>query len=75
MSFYSKDALERIVRTVIQAAVAAVLAVVVSAGGWDSIDWGVVWRTGAFAGLVAALTVVAAKQFGDPDSASFLDEE
>lgn len=72
MSF-TRDALERVVRTVVQAVIAAVLAVVVGSGGWDSIDWSIVWKTGAFAGLVAFLTALAAKGSGDPDSASLLD--
>lgn len=69
MSF-SKDALERTARTVVQAVVGAVLAVVVGSGGWDSIDWNIVWKTGAFAGLVALLTALGAKQVGSSDSAS-----
>lgn len=70
MSF-NRDALERVVRTVVQAVVGAVLAVVIGSGGWDSLDWNVVWKTGVFAGLVALLTALAAKQSGDSDSASF----
>lgn len=75
MSMFTRDALERVARTVVQAAVAAVLAVVVGSGGWDSIDWGIVWKTGAFAGLVALLTALAAKNVGDPQDASFFDGE
>ena len=70
MSF-TRDAIERTVRTVVQAAVGAVLAVIVGSGGWDAISWEVVWKTGAFAGLVALLTALAAKRSGDSDSASF----
>lgn len=75
MSSFTLDAAERVVRTVAQAAIAAVLAVVVGSGGWDAIDWGIVWKTGAFAGLVALLTALAAKPAGDPSNASFLGEE
>ena len=70
MSF-TRDAVERVARTVIQAVVGAVLAVVVGSGGWDALDWSVVWKTGAFAGLVALLTALAAKSSGSSDSASF----
>lgn len=70
MSF-SRDAIERVIRTTVQAIIAAVLAVVVGSGGWDAIDWSIIWKTGAFAGLVALLTALAAKQVGDPNSASF----
>jgi hypothetical protein len=73
MSGFTRDAIERVVRTVVQAAVAAVLAVVVGSGGWDAIDWSIVWKTAAFAGLVALLTALAAKPVGDSDSASLLD--
>jgi hypothetical protein len=71
MSSFSKDAIERVVRTTIQAAVAAVLAVVVGSGGWDAISWDIVWKTAAFAGLVALMTALAAKTTGSPDNASF----
>ena len=68
---FTRDAIERTVRTVVQAVVAAVLAVVVGSGGWDAIDWSIVWKTGAFAGLVALLTALAAQRSGSSDSASF----
>lgn len=71
MSSFNRDAFERVARTVVQATIAAVLAVVIGSGGWDGIDWGVVWKTGAFAGIVALLTALAAKQYGSPDDASF----
>lgn len=71
MSSFTRDAVERVVRTVVQASIAAVLAVVVGSGGWDAISWDVVWKTGAFAGLVALLTALASKQTGSPDDASF----
>lgn len=71
MSSFTRDAVERVARTVVQATIAAVLAVVVGSGGWDAISWDVVWKTGAFAGLVALLTALAAKKTGSPDDASF----
>ena len=71
MSSFTLDTLERVVRTVAQAAIAAVLAVVVGSGGWDAISWDIVWKTGAFAGVVALLTALAAKPVGSPDDASF----
>lgn len=70
MSF-TRDTVERVLRTVVQAVVGAVLAVVVGSGGWDAISWDVVWKTGAFAGLVALLTAIAAQRSGSSDSASF----
>lgn len=73
MSSFTRDAVERVARTVVQASIAAVLAVVVGSGGWDAISWDVVWKTGAFAGLVALLTALAAKNTGSPDDASFTD--
>lgn len=73
MRSFTRDAVERVARTVVQASIAAVLAVVVGSGGWDAISWDVVWKTGAFAGLVALLTALAAKQTGSPDDASFTD--
>jgi hypothetical protein len=71
---FVRDTIERTVRTVVQASVAAILAVVVGSGGWDAISWDVVWKTGAFAGLVAVLTALAAKPAGSPDDASFLEQ-
>lgn len=67
---FTRDAIERVVRTVVQAVIAAVLAVVIGSGGWDAIDWSIVWKTGAFAGLVALLTALGAKQINSGDSAS-----
>jgi len=72
MSSFSKDAIERTVRTVIQAVVAAVLAVIVGSGGWDAIDWAVVWKVGAFAGVIALLTSLVAKGVASPSDASFV---
>lgn len=74
MSSYSWDTVERTVRTIVQAVVGAVLAVVVGSGGWDAISWDVVWKTGAFAGLVAVLMALAGKSAGSPDDASFIDK-
>jgi hypothetical protein len=70
MSF-TRDALERVVRTVVQAAVAAVLAVWISAGSFGGIDWNTVWQVALYAGGLALLTALAARQTGDKDSASF----
>jgi membrane protein implicated in regulation of membrane protease activity len=70
MSF-TVDAAERVARTVVQAVLGAVAAVVIGSGGWDAIDWTVVWKTGAFAGLAALLFALGAKQTGNPNDASF----
>ena len=72
MSF-TRDALERVVRTVLQAALAAVLAVWVSAGSFSDIDWNTVWQVALYAGGLALLTSLVAKGTGDSDSASFQD--
>jgi hypothetical protein len=74
MSDFSIDTLERVVRTVVQAALAAVLALWVSAGSFDKIDWSACWQVALYAGGLALLTALAAKPVGDPDSASFLDD-
>lgn len=70
-----KDTIERVARTVFQAVVAAVAAVIVGSGGWDAIDWEIVWKTGAFAGIVALLMALASKPIGDSDSAGVLGSD
>ena len=74
MSF-TRDAIERVVRTVVQAALAAVLAVWVSAGSFSDIDWNTVWQVALYAGGLALLTALAAKGAGNRDDASFQDEK
>ncbi len=71
MSGFTLDAVERVARTVAQAVIGAIAAVVVGSGGWDALDWTVVWKTGAFAGLAALLFALGAKNVGSPDDASF----
>lgn len=71
MSAFTRDAVERVVRTVVQAALAAVLAVWVSAGSFNEIDWNTVWQVALYAGGLALLTALAAKGTGSPDDASF----
>lgn len=68
---FTKDAVERVVRTVIQAAVAAVAAVWISAGSFDAIDWNTVWQVAVYAGGLALLFALGAKRTGSSDSASF----
>lgn len=75
MSTFTKDAVERVVRTTVQAAAGAILLYltgIVGEGGWDAIDWSVSWKAGAAAGLLSLLTAVAGKQFASPDDASFI---
>jgi hypothetical protein len=68
---FTRDAVERVVRTVVQAALAAVLAVWVSAGSFSDIDWNTVWQVALYAGGLALLTALAAKGVGSSDDASF----
>jgi hypothetical protein len=67
-----RDTIERTLRTAVQAAAAAVLAVWVQAGSFDRIDWTVVWQVAVFASGASVLTALAARPVGDPDSASVL---
>lgn len=71
---FTRDAVERVVRTVIQAALAAVLAVWVSAGSFSDIDWNTVWQVALYAGGLALLTALAAGKVGSSNDASFQDE-
>ncbi|GIV03630.1 MAG: hypothetical protein KatS3mg015_2460 [Fimbriimonadales bacterium] len=72
MEMFWKDTIERVVRTAVQAAAAAVLAVWIEAGSFDRIDWQVVWQVAVFAAGAALLTALASMRVGDPDSASLL---
>lgn len=71
---FTRDAVERVVRTVVQAALAAVLAVWVAAGSFSDIDWNTVWQVALYAGGLALLTSLAAKGVGSSDDASFQDD-
>jgi len=73
LSRFKLDTLERTVRTVVQSIAGAVLAVVVGSGGWDALDWNVVWKTGAFAGLLAVLFALSARNVGANNTAAFVD--
>jgi hypothetical protein len=66
------DTVERTIRTAVQAAAAAVLAVWIEAGSFDRIDWTVVWQVAVFAAGASVLTALAARPVGDSDSASVL---
>jgi hypothetical protein len=70
-----KDTVERVVRTAIQAAAAAVLAVWIEAGSFDNIDWTVVWQVAVFAAGASLLMALASMKIGDPNSASVLPPE
>lgn len=63
MSFW-KDTIERVVRTAIQAAAAAVLAVWIEAGSFGEIDWNVVWQVAVFAAGASVLMALASKPIG-----------
>lgn len=70
MTFW-KDTIERVVRTAIQAAAAAVLAVWIEAGSFNAIDWNVVWQVAVFAAGLSVLMALAGKPVGsNPDSPS-----
>lgn len=71
MSSFSKDALERIARTVVQSAAAAVLALWIQAGSFSNLDWDAVWQVALFAAGFTFLTALAGKTTGDPNTASF----
>lgn len=66
------DTVERTIRTAVQAAAAAVLAVWIEAGSFDRIDWTVIWQVAVFAAGASVLTALAARPVGDSDSASVL---
>jgi hypothetical protein len=70
-----KDTVERVVRTAIQAAAAAVLAVWIEAGSFDNIEWTVVWQVAVFAAGASLLMALASMKVGDPNSASVLPPE
>jgi hypothetical protein len=70
-----KDTVERVVRTAIQAAAAAVLAVWIEAGSFDNIEWTVVWQVAVFAAGASLLMALASMKIGDPNSASVLPPE
>ncbi len=71
MSSFSKDAIERIIRTVIQASAAAVLGLWIQAGSFGNLDWSVVYQVALFAAGFTLLTALAGKATASSDSASF----
>jgi len=68
---FTRDAVERVARTVIQAGLGAILAVWIQAGSWSDIDWNTIWQVGLYAGVLALLMALGAKGVGSPDNASF----
>lgn len=71
MSAFSKDAVERTIRTVVQSSAAAVLALWIQAGSFSELDWTAVWQVALFAAGFTLLTALAGKGTGSPDDASF----
>jgi hypothetical protein len=69
------DTVERTVRTVVQAAAAAVLALWIQAGSFSELDWTAVWQVAVFAAGFTLLTALAGQHSGDPGTGSFLDEK
>lgn len=74
MTAFSKDALERTIRTIVQASAAAVLALWIQAGSFSELDWTAVWQVALFAAGFTLLTALAGKTAGSPDNASFTKE-
>lgn len=75
MTSFWKDTLERTVRTAVQSAAAAILALWIQAGSFGELDWSAMWQVAVFAVGFTLLTAIAAKPVGDPDSASLLKPE
>lgn len=71
MSSFSKDAIERLVRTVVQVAAGVALALFIDAGNIADMDWTLLWQSVVFAAIATVLTALAGKTTGSPDSASF----
>lgn len=68
-----KDTIERVIRTMIQVAAAAVLVLWVDAGSFSNIDWSVMWQVAVYASGLSLLMAIAGKSIGDnPDSGSVL---
>ena len=73
MSTFTLDAIERTIRTAVQASAAAILALWIEAGSFGGLDWNAMWKVGLFAAGFTVLTALATKNVGsDPDSASVL---
>jgi hypothetical protein len=58
------DTIERTVRTVVQAAAAAILALWVQAGSFDKLDWSAMWKVAVFAGGFTVLTALVGGRNG-----------
>ncbi len=74
MSGFTRDAIERTIRTAVQASAAAVLALWIQAGSFGELDWSAMWQVALFASGFTLLTAIAAKGSGSPDDASFTSE-
>jgi hypothetical protein len=71
MSSFTKDAVERLARTVVQVAASVALALFIDAGNIADMDWTLLWQAVAFAAIATVLTALAGKTTGSPDDASF----
>lgn len=74
MSAFSRDTIERTVRTAVQSAAAAILALWIQAGSFGELDWSAMWQVALFSAGFTVLTAVAARPVGNPDSASLLKD-
>lgn len=66
------DTIERTVRTTVQAAAAAILALWIQAGSFDKLDWDAMWQVAVFAAGFTLLTAIAGARSGG-NTTSFLD--
>ena len=69
---FTKDAIERTIRTVIQSSAAAVLALWFQAGSFGQLDWSAVWQVAVFSAGFTVLTALAGKGVGSSADASFV---
>lgn len=74
MSAFSRDTIERTVRTAVQSAAAAILALWIQAGSFGELDWSAMWQVALFSAGFTVLTAVAARPVGNTDSASLLKD-
>lgn len=72
MPTFWKDTIERVARTTIQVAAAAVLALWIQAGSFSALDWTAMWQASVFAAGLTLLMSIAGKQIGSSDTGSVI---
>lgn len=75
MSNFWNDTLERLVRTLVQVAAAAVIVYWQDAGSFDAISWSQVVQIALYSAGLALLTALASIPISGSQSASFRGEE